>query len=53
MGWSSWNPFHGSINEQVITNITDQLVSTGLRNAGYVYVNLDDCVSTDTFVLGI
>ena len=45
MGWSSWNAFHGGINEAVITNVTDQLISTGLRDAGYVYVNLDDwCV---------
>ena len=29
MGWSSWNAFHGGINEAVITNITDLLVSTG------------------------
>ena len=45
MGWSSWNAVHGGINEAVITNITDALVSTGLAAAGYVYVNLDDCVS--------
>ena len=41
-GWSSWNAFHGGIDEEVIANVTDALVATGLREAGYVYVNLDE-----------
>ena len=32
MGWSSWNAFHGGINEAVITNVTDALVASGLRD---------------------
>lgn len=43
MGWSSWNKFGEDINEDQIKAIADALVSTGLRDAGYVYVNLDDC----------
>ena len=43
LGWSSWEAFRCEISEERITNITDQLVSTGLRDAGYTYVNLDDC----------
>lgn len=43
MGWSSWNKFGTDINEKVIMEIADALVETGLRDAGYVYVNLDDC----------
>lgn len=42
MGWSSWNAFHGSINEAVITNVTEALIATGLRDVGFVYVNLDE-----------
>lgn len=42
MGWNSWNAFHENINEQQIKEIADILVSSGLRDAGYVYLNLDD-----------
>jgi|GEM_PF-184573 len=43
MGWSSWNKFQGDINEHTIVQIADAMVSSGLRDAGYVYINLDDC----------
>ena len=43
MGWSSWNKFGTDINEKAVMEIADALVETGLRDAGYVYVNLDDC----------
>lgn len=43
MGWSTWNKFHEDIDETKIKTIADALVSTGLRDAGYVYVNIDDC----------
>ncbi len=42
MGWNSWNAFHENINEQQIRDVADAMVSTGLRDAGYVYLNLDD-----------
>ena len=34
MGWNSWNTFGANINEQLIKEMTDALVSTGLRDAG-------------------
>lgn len=43
MGWSSWNTFRNSIDESLIKETADALVKTGLKDAGYVYVNLDDC----------
>lgn len=43
MGWSTWNKFQGNINEEVIKGIADVMVESGLRDAGYVYVNIDDC----------
>jgi alpha-galactosidase len=43
MGWSTWNKFQGNINENVIVGIADAMVSSGLRDAGYVYINIDDC----------
>ncbi|MDE5871044.1 MAG: alpha-galactosidase, partial [Muribaculaceae bacterium] len=42
MGWSSWNAFGHRINENIIRSQADALVTTGLRDAGYVYVNIDD-----------
>jgi alpha-galactosidase len=43
MGWNSWNKFACNIDEKLIRETADALVSSGLRDAGYVYVNLDDC----------
>lgn len=42
MGWNSWNVFHENINENQIKEIADAMVSSGLRDAGYIYLNLDD-----------
>ncbi len=42
MGWSSWNRFADRIDDRTIRGIADALVSTGLRDAGYVHVNIDD-----------
>jgi alpha-galactosidase len=42
MGWSSWNKFETKINDRTVREIADAMVSTGLRDAGYVYVNIDD-----------
>lgn len=43
MGWNSWNKFACSIDEDLIKQITESLISTGLAAKGYNYVNLDDC----------
>uniref|UniRef100_A0A0E0LPT5 Alpha-galactosidase n=1 Tax=Oryza punctata TaxID=4537 RepID=A0A0E0LPT5_ORYPU len=45
MGWNSWNFFACNINEAVIRDTADALVSTGLADLGYNYVNIDDCWS--------
>ena len=42
LGWSSWNNFGEDINEQLIVETIDAMVANGMRDAGYVYVNLDD-----------
>ncbi|KRC78399.1 glycoside hydrolase family 27 protein [Sphingomonas sp. Root241] len=42
MGWSSWNKFAEKIDDKTIRAMADAMVSTGLRDAGYVYVNIDD-----------
>ncbi|KAK4403210.1 Alpha-galactosidase 1 [Sesamum angolense] len=43
MGWNSWNHFDCMIDEKIIKETADALVSTGLANIGYKYVNIDDC----------
>jgi alpha-galactosidase len=42
MGWNSWNTFRTNINEQLVREIADMLVSSGMRDAGYEYLVLDD-----------
>ena len=45
MGWNSWNTFGSDINEDLIRETADALVSSGLKDAGYEYVVIDDCWS--------
>ncbi len=42
MGWNSWNHFAGRVTDADIRSAADALVGTGMRAAGYVYVNIDD-----------
>lgn len=42
MGWNSWNTFQIKINEDLIKQTADMLVSSGMRDAGYNYLVLDD-----------
>lgn len=42
MGWNSWNHFANHVTDADVRSAADRMVSTGMRNAGYVYVNLDD-----------
>ena len=41
MGWNSWNHFAGRVTDADIRAAADALVSTGMRDAGYIYVNID------------
>ena len=43
MGWNSWNTFACDINEDVIKKAADYMVSSGMKEAGYEYINIDDC----------
>ncbi|MFW6277600.1 MAG: glycoside hydrolase family 27 protein [Prolixibacteraceae bacterium] len=48
MGWNSWNYFScDGINEQVIREIADAMVNSGMKDAGYEYVVIDDCWQVD------
>src|ERR1700723_76531 len=42
MGWNSWNFFFAKVTDMDIRASADQVVATGMKDAGYVYVNIDD-----------
>ena len=42
MGWSSWNTFAEHISEEIIVGVARTMATNGLKDAGYVYVNIDD-----------
>ncbi|MBR3815959.1 MAG: alpha-galactosidase [Clostridia bacterium] len=48
MGWSSWNLFRHKISEELIKEIADAMAESGLADAGYRYVNIDDCWQAST-----
>jgi len=43
MGWSSWNTFRQNISEDLILDTAEAMKKSGLLDAGYNYINLDDC----------
>ena len=43
MGWNSWNTFSKNINEAMIKEMVDAMVSSGMKDAGYTYFVIDDC----------
>ncbi|MFO1476491.1 MAG: glycoside hydrolase family 27 protein [Verrucomicrobiota bacterium] len=43
MGWNSWNKFACDVNEELIRQTADAMVSSGMKDAGYQYINIDDC----------
>ncbi|MES2621361.1 MAG: putative Ig domain-containing protein [Bacteroidota bacterium] len=42
MGWNSWNVFTNTLDEKLVMEIADAMVSTGMRDLGYQYINMDD-----------
>jgi alpha-galactosidase len=42
MGWNSWNKFAGKVSDQLIRETADAMVKNGMKDAGYIYVNIDD-----------
>jgi len=43
MGWNSWNGFHCDVDEKLIREVADAIVTSGMKDAGYQYVVIDDC----------
>jgi alpha-galactosidase len=52
MGWNSWNKFGCDVSETLIKSMADAIVSSGMRDAGYQYVVIDDCWQVNRDALG-
>jgi len=53
MGWNSWNHFHCGINQTIIQETADAILLSGLLEAGYQFVNMDDCWAYDRNTAGV
>ena len=42
MGWNSWNKFGCNVSDKLIREMADAMVTSGMKAAGYQYVNIDD-----------
>jgi alpha-galactosidase len=42
MGWNSWNKFRGRVDDAGVRSMADAMASNGMKDAGYLYVNIDD-----------
>ena len=42
MGWNSWNLFAEKVDDQTVRTMADAMISSGMKDAGYIYVNIDD-----------
>lgn len=52
LGWNSWNKFACNVDENLIKQIADAMVASGMKDAGYTYINIDDCWHGDRDSLG-
>ena len=43
MGWNSWYFWQARVNNKAMRDAADAMVSSGMINHGYIYVNIDDC----------
>jgi alpha-galactosidase len=42
MGWNSWNKFRDQVSDQLVRQVADAMAGNGMKDAGYLYINLDD-----------
>ncbi len=42
MGWNSWNKFSRRVSDEIIRGVADTMATNGMRDAGYIYVTIDD-----------
>jgi alpha-galactosidase len=43
LGWNSWNTFGCNVSETLIKEMADAMIASGMKDAGYEYINIDDC----------
>ncbi|WP_423600059.1 glycoside hydrolase family 27 protein [Roseateles sp. MS654] len=43
MGWNSWNKFKCDVSEAMIRKQADAMAASGMKDAGYQYIVIDDC----------
>ena len=43
LGWNSWNTFACDVDEKLVREMADAMVKSGMKDAGYEYINIDDC----------
>lgn len=48
MGWNTWNKYGSNISEKTVMDATDAMVSSGMKDAGYTYIVIDDCWMAST-----
>jgi alpha-galactosidase len=53
MGWNSWNHFAGKIDDAIVRAQADAMVSSGMRDAGYIYINIDDTWQAERDAQGV
>ena len=53
MGWNSWNYFATKVTDKDIRGAADQMVATGMKDAGYIYVNIDDSWEAERDASGV
>jgi alpha-galactosidase len=47
MGWNSWNKFRGRVDDAGVRGMADAMASNGMKDAGYLYINIDDTWQAD------
>src|SRR3977135_3653735 len=52
MGWNSWNKFGCNVSDQMIRQMADAMVKSGMKDASYQYVVIDDCWQVSRDVSG-
>jgi alpha-galactosidase len=53
MGWNSWNKFNRRVDDTIVRGIADAMVRNGMRDAGYVYINIDDTWEAERDAKGV
>ena len=42
MGWNSWNTFETNISEELVHDVAQAMIESGMQAAGYTFIVLDD-----------